>query len=103
MNDAPSAHAYPDATTAPTTAEVRFDATGLVVAEDPDEPGAYNVPGGAGELGALRRSLPLSEALHARIRPVGTAETVLRDWVTGGPARAVTPWDDPAAVDPVRW
>ncbi|MFJ8673538.1 NUDIX domain-containing protein [Streptomyces sp. NPDC093589] len=44
----------------------------------------------------------MAEALHVRIRPVGTAETVLRDWVRGGPARETTLWDDPAAADSVR-
>lgn len=90
-------------TDSPEAAIVRFDSTGLVLTEDPDEAGVHLFPRRRPSGGAAR-SLPLPEALQARIRPVGTAETVLRHWVTGGSAQgvAVAPWDDPTAGAPVR-
>ncbi|MET9657796.1 NUDIX domain-containing protein [Streptomyces sp. NPDC006510] len=81
---------------------VEFDDAGLVIAREPDEDGAYRFPRHDRAPDSARCSLPLAEALHARIRPVGTAETVLRNWVAGGPAQQVVSWDDPAAADPVR-
>ncbi|MER6191211.1 NUDIX domain-containing protein [Streptomyces cyaneofuscatus] len=47
-------------------------------------------------------ALSLDEALHARIWPVGTAETVLRAWAQGGGPIGAVEVDDPAAVPPVR-
>ena len=84
------------------TADVRFDDTGLVVVESPGEDGTYRIPGPGHVLNGARRSLPLHEALHTPIRPVGTAETVLRTWAQGAPSHGTVPWDDPAATDPVR-
>ncbi|WP_067607069.1 NUDIX domain-containing protein [Nocardiopsis listeri] len=83
--------------------DVRFDDTGLVATRAHGEDGTYRLvrPGHSGPDGT-RCSLSLAEALHARIRPVGSAETVLREWVRGGPIPATVPWDDPAATDPVR-
>ncbi|MFJ7200190.1 MULTISPECIES: NUDIX domain-containing protein [unclassified Streptomyces] len=82
--------------------DVRFDDAGLLVIEEPDEDGGYSLPRQGRAPDSSWCSLPLADALHARIRPVGTAETVLRNWVTEGPATAVAPWNDPAAADPVR-
>ncbi|MFJ6510586.1 NUDIX domain-containing protein [Streptomyces sp. NPDC091406] len=93
------------------TAETRavtvlFDADKLILELHHDAEGAYHAfpgggPGPAGK-GVPRVALSLAEALHARIRPSGTAETVLRAWAEGaaphGPAALV----DPAAVPPVR-
>ncbi len=84
------------------SADVRFDDTGLVVVETPGEDGTYRIPGPGREPNGARRSLPLSEALHAPIRPVGTAENVLRMWVQGAPVHGAVSWDDPAIADPVR-
>ncbi|MGW1408420.1 NUDIX domain-containing protein [Streptomyces sp. NPDC002403] len=81
---------------------VRFDDAGLVVAEEPDEDGVYSLPSQDRAPDGSWCSLRLADALHARIRPVGTAEAVLRDWVTKGPTRGVASWDDPTAADPVR-
>lgn len=83
--------------------DVRFDDTGLLATRAPGEDGTYRLPrpDHRGPDGT-RRSLSLEEALHARIRPVGSAETVLREWVRSGPVRTTVPWDDPAATDPVR-
>ncbi|WP_406011940.1 NUDIX domain-containing protein [Streptomyces sp. NBC_00984] len=86
----------------PLLLNVQFDEAGLVVAKEPGEDGAYCFPLHGQVPDGSRCSLPLAEALHARIRPVGTAETVLRNWVTGSPAREMASWDDPAAADPVR-
>ncbi|MCX4736707.1 NUDIX domain-containing protein [Streptomyces sp. NBC_01363] len=86
----------------PLLLNVQFDEAGLVVAKEPGEDGAYCFPRHGQVPDSSRCSLPLAEALHARIRPVGTAETVLRNWVTGSPARGMASWDDPAAADPVR-
>ncbi|AEN13425.1 MULTISPECIES: NUDIX domain-containing protein [unclassified Streptomyces] len=84
----------------PVAVDVRFDRTGLVVARDPD--GTCHLPRRGQAPDGSWCSLPPAEALHARLRPTGTAEKVLRDWVTGGPTGATAPWDDPAAVAPVR-
>ncbi|GGV85624.1 hypothetical protein GCM10015535_32540 [Streptomyces gelaticus] len=81
---------------------IQFDDIGLVVTTEPGEGGAYSLPRHGGVPDSSWCSLPLAEALHARIRPVGTAETVLRDWVAEGTAHQVAAWDDPAAADPVR-
>ncbi|MEU2836407.1 NUDIX domain-containing protein [Streptomyces sp. NPDC007076] len=82
--------------------DVRFDDVGLVMSGAPDEEGVYYLPRQGRAAGTSRRSLSLAEALHARIRPVGTAETVLRSWATDGPAPGAAAWDDPAAAEPVR-
>ena len=83
--------------------DVRFDDTGLVATEAPGEDGTYRLPRpGHHAPAGMWCSLSLAEALHARIRPVGSAETVLREWVRGGPVRTTVPWNDPAATDPVR-
>ncbi|MFE6667329.1 NUDIX domain-containing protein [Streptomyces sp. NPDC057697] len=86
----------------PPLLDIRFDHVGLVVTEAPDEEGVHHLPlQGRTTDGALC-SLPLARALHARIRPVGTAETVLRNWATEGPTPGVAAWDDPTAAEPVR-
>ncbi|MDG4861072.1 NUDIX domain-containing protein [Streptomyces sp. T-3] len=89
-------------TDGPAMAHVQFDRAGLVLAEDPDRSGAYRFPRHNHDKDSSLRSLPLAAALHARIRPVGTAESVLRDWATGAPQGGTVPWDDPSATDPVR-
>ncbi|WUU79723.1 NUDIX domain-containing protein [Streptomyces microflavus] len=82
--------------------EPRFDGDRLVLEERRDAgPVRYAFPGTATPPGPPH-ALSLDEALHARIWPVGTAETVLRAWAEGaGPTGAVQV-DDPAAVPPVR-
>ncbi|MYR11648.1 NUDIX hydrolase, partial [Streptomyces sp. SID724] len=73
------------------TAEIRpvtvlFEADRLILELHHDSEGAYHAfpgeggPGegaGGGSVGVPRVALSLAEALHARIRPAGTAETVL--------------------------
>lgn len=86
----------------PITVRVQLDGTGLVLAKEPHEDQTYYFPRHNQLTNSSWVSLPLAEALHVRIRPVGTAETVLRDWVRGGPAREAARWDDPAAADPAR-
>ncbi|WP_326763587.1 NUDIX domain-containing protein [Streptomyces sp. NBC_01591] len=86
----------------PVPVNVQFDDVGLVVVKETDEDGTYRFPRHDRVPDSALCSLPLADALHARIRPVGTAETVLRSWVVGGPVRGVTSWDDPASADPVR-
>lgn len=91
------------AETRPPAAE--FDADKLILEPRHDSGGVYYVfPGRRpGPLGAPRVTLSLTEAVHARIRPVGTAETVLRAWAEGGGLQGpVDGPDDPAAVPPVR-
>ncbi|MFJ8771164.1 NUDIX domain-containing protein [Streptomyces microflavus] len=90
-------------TAEPHLVEPRFDGDRLVLEErrDASEPVRYTFPGTATPPGPPH-ALSLDEALHARIWPVGTAETVLRAWAEGaGPTGAVEV-DDPAAVPPVR-
>ncbi|WP_405459035.1 NUDIX domain-containing protein [Streptomyces sp. NBC_00101] len=83
--------------------DVRFEDGALVLTDDPAEGGVYRLPR-AGEPvdGAARRTLTLAEALHARIRPVGTAEAVLREWATRGPRSGSPSAQDPAAAVPTR-
>ncbi|WSS38910.1 NUDIX domain-containing protein [Streptomyces microflavus] len=82
--------------------EPRFDGDRLVLEQRRDAgPVRYAFPGTTTPPGPPH-ALSLDEALHARIWPVGTAETVLRAWAEGaGPPGAVQV-DDPAAVPPVR-
>ncbi|AGK79143.1 hypothetical protein SFUL_4242 [Streptomyces microflavus DSM 40593] len=89
-------------TAEPQLVEPRFDGDRLVLEERRDAgPIRYAFPGTATPPGPPH-ALSLDEALHARIWPVGTAETVLRAWAEGaGPTGAVQV-DDPAAVPPVR-
>ncbi len=65
-----------------------------------DDPGPGE--GGRASFGAPRVALSLEEALHACIRPAGTAETVLRAWAQGEAPRGPVALVDPAAVEPVR-
>ncbi|MGQ4449821.1 NUDIX domain-containing protein [Streptomyces griseus] len=83
---------------------VRFDADQLVLELRHDAEGAYYAfpDGRSGAPGAPRVALSLAEAVHARIRPAGTAETVLRAWADGTARPGPVPPDDPAAVPPVR-
>ncbi len=96
------------------TAEIRpvtvlFEADQLILELRHDAEGAYHAfPGcGRGEdtgglVGVPRVALSLAEALHARIRPAGTAETVLRAWAGGTAPQGPVALVDPAAVPPVR-
>ncbi|OCC08538.1 NUDIX domain-containing protein [Streptomyces sp. PTY087I2] len=91
------------------TAETRpltvlFDADKLILELRHDAEGAYHAfPGGlSAAADAPRVALPLAEALHARIRPAGTAETVLRAWSEGAAPEGPVALVDPAAVEPVR-
>ncbi|MDT0489863.1 NUDIX domain-containing protein [Streptomyces griseus] len=79
-----------------------FDGERLVLEQRHDTDAVrYAFPGTATPPGPPH-ALSLDEALHARIWPVGTAETVLRAWAEGaGPVETVE-LDDPAAVPPVR-
>ncbi|ALU95440.1 NUDIX hydrolase [Streptomyces globisporus C-1027] len=96
------------------TAEIRpvtvlFEADKVILELHHDAEGAYHVfPGGVpgagsgGSLGVPRVALSLAEALHARIRPAGTAETVLRAWAQGAAPQGPVALVDPAAAEPVR-
>ncbi|MFD3637751.1 NUDIX domain-containing protein [Streptomyces griseus] len=98
------------------TAETRpvtvlFEADRLILELHHDSEGAYHAfpgeggPGegaGGGSVGVPRVALSLAEALHARIRPAGTAETVLRAWAQGAAPRGPVALVDPAAEEPVR-
>ncbi|MFJ6939576.1 NUDIX domain-containing protein [Streptomyces sp. NPDC101132] len=80
---------------------VRFEGGRLVVERGRGGAAAcWVLPGGAERAGDGR--LSLEEALHASIRPVGTAETVLRGWVRGVPPAGPVPVDDPTVREPVR-
>ncbi|MFE9299687.1 NUDIX domain-containing protein [Streptomyces sp. NPDC006856] len=73
--------------------------------EDGTDPGGDGPgPGEDGRASAVapRVALSLEEALHARIRPAGTAETVLRAWAQGEAPRGPVALADPAGVEPVR-
>ncbi|MFJ3170247.1 NUDIX domain-containing protein [Streptomyces roseus] len=101
----------------PRAVRVRIEADALHLTRAQDAEGAYYVlPGadgadvaaGAGGTDgttetttANATALPLAEALHARIRPVGSAEAVLRGWARGAPPPCVA-FEDPAALAPVR-
>ncbi|MFD6530426.1 NUDIX domain-containing protein [Streptomyces sp. NPDC060184] len=84
-------------------ADVRYDDDALVLASDPTEEGVYHLPR-TGETidGSRRRALTLAEALHVPIRPVGTAEEVLRDWAVRGPSSGPVRWKDPTTSVPKR-
>lgn len=90
------------AETGPVT--VRFDADKLILELRHDAEGAYYAfpDGRSGTADAPRVALSLAEALHARIRPAGTAETVLHAWAGGAAPQDPVPLDDPSAVPPVR-
>lgn len=79
----------------PRAAGVRFDDNRLVLEQYRDQAGIYySFPGAAPDsfradgrtTEGTSAALSLTEALHARIRPVGTAENVLRAWSQGVPA-----------------
>ncbi|MYV62899.1 NUDIX domain-containing protein [Streptomyces sp. SID4931] len=91
------------------TAETRpvtvlFDADKLILELHHDAEGVYHAFPGAhsGAADAPRVALSLEEALHARIRPAGTAETVLRAWAEGAAPQGPVALVDPSAVPPVR-
>ncbi|MFD7745590.1 NUDIX hydrolase [Streptomyces sp. NPDC059698] len=88
----------------PLSVTVLFDADKLVLELRHDAEGPYHVfpGGGSGAAGAPRVALSLEEALHARIRPAGTAEAVLRAWSRGPVPQGAVPLVDPSAVPPVR-
>ncbi|MYT99759.1 MULTISPECIES: NUDIX domain-containing protein [unclassified Streptomyces] len=92
-------------TAEPHLVKPHFDGDRLVLEEHREADHVrYLFPGTAtGPAGPLR-ALTLTEALHARIGPAGTAEAVLRAWAQGaGPAEAVeVKVADPSAVPPVR-
>lgn len=82
---------------------MRLDAGGLVLMREPGERSAYRFPRTAPAADdPARRVLSLTAALHARVRPVGTAESVLRDWALGRSLPPTAPWDDPTPMPPVR-
>ncbi|MFD4023863.1 NUDIX domain-containing protein [Streptomyces sp. NPDC058576] len=83
---------------------VRFDAGKLVLEPRHDAEGPHYVfpDGHSAGPGTPRAALPLAEAVHARIRPAGTAETVLRAWAEGAAPEGPVALVDPAAVEPVR-
>lgn len=100
--------------TGPDTAHVRIDGRGLALLRQPHD-GSFVFPAspviptppvpGAGQASpgpGVPCSLPLPDALHARLRPAGTAEAVLRAWAGGEHVGGAAPWDDPAAREPVR-
>ncbi|MGQ4727253.1 NUDIX domain-containing protein [Streptomyces sp. Ju416(a)] len=91
------------------TAETRpvtvlFEADKLILELHHDAEGTYHAfPGAhARAADAPRVALSLEEALHARIRPAGTAETVLRAWARGAAPQGPVTLVDPSAVPPVR-
>ncbi|MFD7546851.1 NUDIX domain-containing protein [Streptomyces sp. NPDC059816] len=90
----------------PPSARVQLDGTGLALVRHVDEDATYSFPRRGPGRGRTPDGtpcvLPLAEALHARIRPLTTAETVLRDWATGRTPPGTVPWDDPTAGRPVR-
>ncbi|MET7311676.1 NUDIX domain-containing protein [Streptomyces sp. NPDC005571] len=99
----------------PRTAGVRFDDNRLVLEQYRDETGIYySFPGGAPSsasgsfradgrtAGVTSAALSLAEALHARIRPVGTAENVLRAWSQGAPPQDTAALEDPTTAEPTR-
>ncbi|MET9924072.1 MULTISPECIES: NUDIX domain-containing protein [unclassified Streptomyces] len=83
---------------------VRFDADKLILELRHDAEGAYHAfpDARSGTADAQHVALSLAEALHARIRPSGTAEAVLRAWAEGGGPPGPVTLDDPATVPPVR-
>lgn len=91
-------------TAEPHAVTVRFDADKLVLEPRYDDEGPHYVfpDGHGGDPGAPRAALTLAEAVHARIRPAGTAERILRAWAEGTPPRGPVGPEDPAAVPPVR-
>ncbi|WP_372481481.1 hypothetical protein [Streptomyces flavotricini] len=89
----------------PRAPRVRIEADGLHLTRGQDAGGVhYALPGvdavDAAD-GATATALPLAEALHARIRPAGSAEAVLRGRTRGAPPPYVA-FEDPAAREPVR-
>ncbi|MFV5994509.1 NUDIX domain-containing protein [Streptomyces sp. NPDC056231] len=87
----------------PRTTGVRFDDNRLVLERYRDESGIYyTFPGGDRTAAGPSVALSLAEALHARIRPVGTAEQVLRAWSEGTLPPDTTVLDDPTSVAPNR-
>ncbi|MET7874649.1 NUDIX domain-containing protein [Streptomyces cyaneofuscatus] len=90
-------------TAEPHLVEPHFDGDRLILEERHDGGFLrYAFPGTTTPPPGPPHALSLDEALHARLWPAGTAETVLRAWAQGvGPIDAVEV-DDPAAVPPVR-
>ncbi|MET7490917.1 NUDIX domain-containing protein [Streptomyces sp900116325] len=99
----------------PRTAGVRFDDNRLVLEQYRDDSGIYYSFPGVGlssapgsfradgrTAGGTSAALSLTEALHARIRPVGTAENVLRAWSQGAPPQDTAALDDPTTAEPTR-
>ncbi|MFF1837308.1 NUDIX domain-containing protein [Streptomyces sp. NPDC058231] len=87
----------------PRTASVRFEDGRLVLERHRDESGIYYAFPGCGRTAAGPSvALSLTEALHARIRPVGTAEQVLRGWSQGALPQEAAALDDPTAAAPSR-
>ncbi|WP_327131650.1 NUDIX domain-containing protein [Streptomyces sp. NBC_01343] len=84
----------------PRALRVRIEADGLHLTRGREAGGVYYVLPGADAVDGAT-ALPLAEALHARIRPVGSAEAVLRGWTRGAPPPYVA-FEDPAAREPVR-
>ncbi|MEV7233712.1 hypothetical protein AB0N06_06890 [Streptomyces sp. NPDC051020] len=87
----------------PRTASVRFDDNRLVLERYRDENGIYYAfPDDGRTAAGPSVALSLTEALHARVRPVGTAERVLRAWSQGSLTQGAAALDDPTAAAPTR-
>ncbi|GAA4005241.1 hypothetical protein GCM10022384_59580 [Streptomyces marokkonensis] len=79
----------------------QFEDDRLVLTKNQSERGSYSLICGRTE-DSERVSLSFAEALHARIHPLGTAETVLRAWANGVLVQEETPLIDPTSAAPVR-
>ncbi|MFE7386563.1 NUDIX hydrolase [Streptomyces sp. NPDC057582] len=87
----------------PRTTGMRFDDNRLVLERYRDESGIYyTFPGDGRAAAGPSVALSLTEALHARIRPVGTAEKVLRAWSQGSLPQGAVALDDPTTATPER-
>ncbi|WP_327244972.1 NUDIX hydrolase [Streptomyces sp. NBC_01320] len=87
----------------PRTTGVRFDDNRLVLERYRDESGVYyTFPGDGRAAAGPSVALSLTEALHVRIRPVGTAEKVLRAWSQGSLPQGAAALDDPTTATPSR-
>ncbi|MFI6059092.1 NUDIX hydrolase [Streptomyces sp. NPDC051286] len=85
------------------TTGVRLDDNRLVLERYRDESGVYyTFPDDGRNAAGPSVALSLTEALHARIRPVGTAEKVLRAWSQGTLTQGAAALDDPTAAAPTR-
>ena len=79
----------------------QFEDGRLILTKHRSECGSYSLVRSRTE-DEGRVSLSFTEALHARIHPLGTAETVLRAWANGVLIQDETPLTDPTSAAPVR-